>query len=705
MAKKKRRRRATKGAPTTPAPAAAPRDLEPAVPPGAASVVKAEPGGATVGLKPVLSAPAERSIVLGLLLLSAVIMVVAATRNTAVCDELGAHIPAGYLYWMSGEYSGGVDNFPLGQLWIALPVKLLGLDYELFTEQHLVLFRIPVMALGLTLALGVYRFTRRLFGQLAGLVALFVAVLSPNLLAHATLATLDLPTAFAVFFSVVTLYHYAHRPSAGRLAVAAVVLAAALVVKIQTVLLVPIAGLALGLAAARRPRGGTPSIAAMAASWVLLPAALIAVVHLVYLELPSPASWLLPQAYLEAFSAKLTHGSVGHFAYLFGAYSPTGWWYYFPVAILLKTPLPALLLVVLGLARRPRLDTVLFVLLPIVLFLGVGIAGQVNIGLRHVLVIYPFFFVLAGAGASRLMAAGGWKRSALGGLLVLYAAQAAWIQPHHLSYFNVLAGGSGNGYRFLLDSNYDWGQNDRYLERHVKETGLDYQIDPDPFNPASGPILVNANALYGLLNGGPKAYGWLRDLQPDDRVAYTWFEYHLPESDSEPPTVVGDRLDRIGAHLEWIRRQDPAFASGELRLATAQALADVSLYDPAFELIRSILDEQPANEDALRFGGSLIVRHKLGVLRYRGLEYLTGFRPPPAPAPLAPEQLIRDARDAGTGGVISATYTLLGFARFNRRDLDGAIEATRIAVALDGSNDVAADNLRQMREIKDRFSR
>ena len=80
-----------------------------------------------------------------------------------------------------------------------------------------------------------------------------------------------------------------------------------------------------------------------------------------------------------------------------------------------------------------------------------------------------------------------------------------------------LAGGPGNGHRILLDSNYDWGQNDRFLERHVARTGRAYQNDPDPFTPGSGPILVNANALYGLLNGGPAAYEWLRDVEPVDR--------------------------------------------------------------------------------------------------------------------------------------------------------------------------------------------
>ena len=88
-----------------------------------------------------LSARSERSAAAVLLVLAAANMLWAAIRNTAVADELAAHIPAGYLYWISGQFGGGIDNFPLAQLWIALPVRLLGLDYQLFTEQHLLLFR------------------------------------------------------------------------------------------------------------------------------------------------------------------------------------------------------------------------------------------------------------------------------------------------------------------------------------------------------------------------------------------------------------------------------------------------------------------------------------------------------------------------------------------------------------------------------------
>jgi hypothetical protein len=641
----------------------------------------------------------ERWLAAVLLGLCALNMLAAAARNSAVCDELGAHIPAGHLYWASGHYSGGIDNFPVGQLWIAAPVRLLGLHYELFTEQHLLLFRLPVIALGLLLMVLIWRFARRLEGPVAGLAALGLASLSPNLLAHSTLATLDLPTAFVIFLSVVLLHRHAAAPSAGWIAAAAIALGIALAVKIQTILLLPLAALALAVATVWARRNSRSTTPALLATWLLIPVVAVVVIDLAYLHIPGVDGGLLPVAYLEAFRTKAVHGSGGHFAYLLGEYSSTGWWYYFPVAILVKTPLPALLLAGVGLARRHRTEVLVFVLAPIVVFLGAGIASRVNIGLRHVLAIYPFLYVLAGFGVARLIGAGRFWRTVVVALAAAHAAAALWIQPHHLSYFNVLAGGAPNGHRILLDSNYDWGQNDRFLARHVTRKGLDYRVDPDPFLASSGPILVNANALYGVLNGGPAAYPWLRDLEPVARIAYTWFEYDVTAGVGEGLARSTAAIDQLGSYLADLRQRDPAMRDPRVRLPLAKALAAVTLYGPAFEEVRAILASDPADEQAFRFGAELIVRHKLGVLRYRDREYLEGFRSLPAPAPLTPAELVACAGDSGTTKELSTLHTAVGFVRATGRDLAGALAAFQFAVALDPGNNVARENLAQLEAV------
>jgi tetratricopeptide (TPR) repeat protein len=634
----------------------------------------------------------DRWIVLGLVALLGLNMLIAAHRNSGTCDELGAHIPAGFLYWSSGQYSGGIDNFPLGQLLIALPVRLLGLDYQLFSEQHLLLFRLPVLLLGLGLAIVVWRLAGRLHGRLPALAALLLVSLSPNLIAHSTLATLDVPTTFAVLLSLFLLHRYFETPSPGRLIAFAAALAVALAVKIQAVLLLPITAIVLAVLAIDRESGDAGQRLRRAASWLLIPLVAVVLIDLVYLHLPVVEGGLLPEPYLEAFLGKLSHGGQGHFAYLMGDYSSDGWWYYFPVAILVKTPLPVLLLVAVGLARRPSRATVLFVLLPIAVFLAAGIQGRVNIGLRHVLPIYPLLYLLAGVGAAALWRAGR-LRPAVGGLLLWLAAEALWIHPHHLSYFNQLAGGATGGHRFLIDSNYDWGQNDRFLRRRVEESGLDYQINPDPFRATGGPVLVNANARYGLLNGGPAAYRWLEDATPVNRIAYTWFEYDLPARTDAPPA---DEPDPAQAYLLLLRERVRGITDPTFRVPLARALAAARLYDAALDELRAVLEAAPEHEPALAVGGELIVKHKLGVLRYRDQEYLQGFSTPSAPESIRLPEVVAQVRGSELGSSMSTAHTALGFVLFGQRELRGAIESFGLASELDPSNQIARDNLEQL---------
>jgi hypothetical protein len=128
-------------------------------------------------------------------------------------------------------------------------------------------------------------------------------------------------------------------------------------------------------------------------------------------------------------------------AYLLGAYSDRGFLLYFPVAFAVKTPVPTLLLfagsVALCLRNRDLRARAVFLFVPIAIYFSLGVWSRINIGLRHIVPIYPFLFVLAGATAAEL-----WRtKSALkrGSVVVLGLWSfwsAAGIYPHFLSYFN-----------------------------------------------------------------------------------------------------------------------------------------------------------------------------------------------------------------------------------------------------------------------------
>lgn len=212
-----------------------------------------------------------------------------------------------------------------------------------------------------------------------------------------------------------------------------------------------------------------------------------------------------------------------------------------------------------------------------------------------------------------------------------YLLQAVFITPHQLSYFNILAGGSKNGHKILIDSNYDWGQNDYYLYNYIKEKGIDYKINPFAFEPVSGHILVNVNALYGVLNKGAEAYKWLKQYKPVNQIAYTWFEYYIPESDlgklekfSSKEKLADPGINK--ARLEYLQERYAEDTNPRLHLQLAVMFIDNGDYGNAFKEIRFVLKHDPTNKVGLSWGGELIVRFKLGALIFRDDDYIEFFR-------------------------------------------------------------------------------
>jgi hypothetical protein len=607
--------------------------------------------------------------------------------HSAACDEIGAHIPAGYLYWTSGHYGGGLDNFPLGQLLIALPVRALGLGYALFSEQHLFLFRLPVVLLTLMLGLLTYAYTRELFGRAAAQVALALLAISPDILAHGSLATLDLPTVFFVLLALWRLLRYVTAPSTLRLLGFSLALGLAVATKVQALLLLPLAALLLLAERPNLERQPSSRRLLLVVLWFLMPAtAIVLILCASYLHNPLTSGTLLPEAFLQALRGKLLHGGTGHFAYLLGKYSTTGWWYYFPVAIAVKTAPGTLLLAAAGLFKHPSRRTVLFVLLPAAAFLALGVAGRVDIGLRHVLIIYPLLFALAGHGAERLWRS---RLAPVAPLLLVWSlVETTWVAPHYLSYFNELAGGTSNGHRVLVDSNYDWGQNDLFLRRYLERSGRVCRIDPDAFTPATGCVVVNANALYGVLNGGPAAYRWLKDQEPSDRVAYTWFVYDLPETGAV--RLRGPLPEQAQRHLLFLRqRYGEGVPDPDFRLSLATALAFSRGYREAFAEIAGLLARDPTSSLALALGGELTVRRKLGVLYFEDEEYLRGFPPAPPPAALDAATLRALAAVPTASRLLGETHYQLGRALADAGRLAPALEVLRQGLVFDGRRDDA----------------
>jgi hypothetical protein len=196
---------------------------------------------------------------------------------------------------------------------------------------------------------------------------------------------------------------------------------------------------------------------------------------------------LLPEAYLFGVIWQLSRPP--HTVFLNGEIGTDGWWYYFPEAILLKST-PSLLVLVgaigacLLVRRLPLSLNGLFLIIPLLYFLLITCWKAMNLGHRYVAPIYPLLFVIAGL-SGRALDGINWKSGALVVLLLGHTMSSLAAYPRYLSYFNSLRGGPDQGWKYLLDSNIDWGQDlsrlkDWMIEKKVPRVHLAYFGTGDP---------------------------------------------------------------------------------------------------------------------------------------------------------------------------------------------------------------------------------
>ena len=340
------------------------------------------------------------------------------------------------------------------------------------------------------LAFGLTAFwARRLHGPRAMALAAWLFALSPNLVAHGSLVTMEMPL---VACSAGVFFLASRFLETGRIrwgVAAAALTGLAFSCKFTAILFPPILGLVWAIERWRagRPPGRTVRWVGLGMCGFLLVTALadgvvtgfatispserigdhptldrlsgfLGSIARKLVESPLPQDWV-------GFATQLGHQRHGGPSYLLGERRMTGWWYYYLVALAVKVPLSFGFLVV----SRSAQGRIAFatpgdrlIVLAILAFLAITSAGSTrNYGLRYLLPLAPLALVWV----SGLAEGGRWaRRAALVGLLGQAMAVAA-IHPHELSYFNFLAGGPVGGRRILADSCLDWGQGTRSLTR------------------------------------------------------------------------------------------------------------------------------------------------------------------------------------------------------------------------------------------------
>lgn len=332
---------------------------------------------------------------------------------------------------------------------------------------------------------------RLLYGPRAMAFASSLFALSPNLLAHGPLITMETPLLACTTGMSLLFWRFLRTCRRGFLIASAVVGGLAWSCKYTTVLFPPMFAVVWWVdrwrGGERRPVGLMVRVALGMLGFVVVMGLANLIVTGFALAPLSPnqgehlrlngrvPGWLAPIAAkglevpvpreLAGFATQMQLQGAGGTSYLFGQRRDHGWWYYYLVTLAVKVPLTFWLLVLgrLALGRRVRsAGSDAMLPLVIVLFLALASIGSTrNLGLRYLLPMAPLAIVWVSALAEARSA---WRTLVVVGL-VGQAVAVATIHPHELTYFNVLAGGPHGGRHILADSNLDWGQGAKSIAR------------------------------------------------------------------------------------------------------------------------------------------------------------------------------------------------------------------------------------------------
>lgn len=567
------------------------------------------------------------AVILALLILCATFAFLAEeslVKKSLTLDET-VYIPAGTLIVEKGDWSFNPEQPPVPKLLAGLANHRSGLivpePFELTgflkaNKQSTVNWtnraRRPMVFLGVLTVLGVFALAARIGGVKAGFLAALLAAFSPNLLAHSRLVTGDLPLACFAVWSGFFFIGLLRRINPVDLLGLGIAFGLALGSKF-TALLLPGLLLLAGLIAhfvgvidsksKVAPTSLKSQLFSLAAAPVLILAISAGVIWTLYgyqigpiLPLIEPE--LKEQLLLEKVVAEdiditadsdntsdvlatgilnanlpapsFWHGLLktwnrrsGEYAYLLGRISYEGWWYYYPICLLVKTPpgvLAAFLvwIILAAIKRQPIGPGEILCLVMISGVLAFFSLQKVNLGSRYILLINPFLFVLLGTLTYGLEAN---KHLRLGLVTLLALSQigsALSIRPDYLAYFNRLAGGPEKGGQWLADSNLDWGQDVPALveftrSRGIKRIkfatsgnvdpavyGLDYHYLPSPFfvraknkpgthtcGPVDGWAAVGITTLTGVHSEPEDCYRWLAKKTPAAHAGHSILIYDL----------------------------------------------------------------------------------------------------------------------------------------------------------------------------------
>lgn len=522
-------------------------------------------------------------------------MVYLAKNQSATTDEK-VHIPAGFSYWQFKNFYLNPEHPPLAKLLVGLPVflehpkypatdelfkKASGFYYDSWQEARSwgqgllfysgndlqkILFSARlvniILTLGLILFLAFWSFQIASWPG-AGLTAVLTSF-TPLILAHGSLANTDLLITLDFSLLCYFWWRYLKEKKIKWFLISAIVFAISALSKFSFVGFIPVLFLtALVVAIKERNIRFWPGILKVIVFscivWFLimlfygfsfklapvftgLPQLHEALSSVAISAIQFLRSFLVPAWYFKGLFMILGGAVYGRGAiYIFGHFITGGSWYYFPLTIIFKTPVGFLGLLAAAICLIKRFwkrDYVLQLVLlgGSMIYLAVAMASKTNLGQRHIMPIYPLLIVFVSQ--LTLLINKKWQIALLAVAVVSIIFSTTLNYSNQIAYYNEFIGGTKNGYKILLDSNYDWGQSlpqiSDYISKHKNEDNiyLQYQWrtpNEEKYYNFSVPdlktfdktkdalIIIDPSSMEKVL------YAWTRGLPVVDRIANTLF--------------------------------------------------------------------------------------------------------------------------------------------------------------------------------------
>lgn len=499
-----------------------------------------------------------------------------------------------------------------------------------------------------------------MFGRGTALFALALFAFAPIMIANGPLIGTDIGATCFIFATIYSFYRYVKRPSWLRLGVCAVAAGLALAAKHSALVIFPLLILLCVVEIILRRRQADEGATGGRLRYALRLAGVLIVIAVVSITIlwafygfhyaarpsgeqiaPPPAVYLqslhhtaerrviafaerhhlLPEAYLFGLTDVTILSNQGRVMYLFGKVYPNGRWFYFPSAFLIKVTIGFLLLLLLvpfarSLWRRERLREALFLLVPAAAYGGVAVLSKLDIGIRHLMPVMPFLFVLAAASAvsfARRSRGWAWVVSIL---LALHIVSSLRAFPNYLPYSNEIVGGPSATYRVLSDSNVGWGGGLKALhayidQHHITNCWFAYSALPNPQDfqipcrqlptffvlvsdtgrqqavPADiqGPVFVSSEEIVGSFWGSPamSPYVQFSQMRPTHVIAGEILEFD------------GDFSVRTIAAASHLVMANTLLRQGKPDQALPQAEAAVALAPDMLYAHEELLDAYAAN--------------------------------------------------------------------------------------------------------------